>query len=259
MQIRVKLNNLRFFRFVAVVVFLFTINSLLMLTWDVCTIWMSAKRRYKRYRVGKHANQLTLTSTSTNMIMMMMMMMRKKGKGFSLNQSIVAFDIATATKTHNFNQSWTQHKWTCMNCSWFEADNRHMIHIHVRLRFNGFKNALIFFFFPSAHFCYISFVLHIFFFFLFAIFFFCSAMKVILIWFSYNIRPVPFLFSLSLSHAISSQNVAALLFTLNNLINVLAQQHLCCLIHHISNCSDKWIICGKCENEQLIETKCHCF
>lgn len=62
MQIRVKLNNLRFFRFV-VVVFLFTINSLLMLTWDVCTIWMSAKRRYKRYRVGKHANQLTLTST----------------------------------------------------------------------------------------------------------------------------------------------------------------------------------------------------
>lgn len=170
-----------------------------MLTWDVCTIWMSAKRRYKRYRVGKHANQLTLTSTSTNMIMMMMM--RKKGKGFSLNQSIVAFDIATATKTHNFNQSWTQHKWTCMNCSWFEADNRHMIHIHVRLRFNGFKNALIFFLSFS------SFLLHIFrfaylFFFLFAIFFFCSAMKVILIWFSYNIRPVPFLFSCSLMRSL---------------------------------------------------------
>lgn len=159
MQIRVKLNNLRFFRFV--VVFLFTINSLLMLTWDVCTIWMSAKRRYKRYRVGKHANQLTLTSTSTNMIMMMMM--RKKGKGFSLNQSIVAFDIATATKTHNFNQSWTQHKWTCMNCSWFEADNRHMIHIHVRLRFNGFKNALIFFSFLQLIFAtYLSFCIFFF-------------------------------------------------------------------------------------------------
>lgn len=187
MQIRVKLNNF---------CFSLLLILLLMLADDVVQL-RECQPSDTRYRARAHANLSPktdinhMTKWKRNIFVQRAgdEKERKKGKGFSLNQSIVAFDIArpqTKTKTPPFQSEQTElsTKWTCVNYSRFGAAPVHHTHRQgstvSKMRWNLFYFSPSFFFLSEIWLFFTHRILFcIFFFFLFAIFFFCSAMKVI--------------------------------------------------------------------------------